>query len=199
MSYQIINVATAKDLELVGKFVDSVKFNTKEDHIPLHDPLFSQEGINFDITTYGDMPREVVSIFEKYVFAIQDAVSKVSGTDYGPPILGKSYIMRYVPGTEVLPGYSQDRPKNVFKSIVKWNDSHDGGIFKFKNYKVAKDLKAGDCIIFPETEDFLREFTTVEKKPMFISDFWNAPVGESPYSGLDYKDIYWGNPLWENR
>jgi hypothetical protein len=145
------------------------------------------------------MPREVVSIFEKYVFAIQDAVTKISGVDYGPPILGKSYIMRYVPGTKILPGYSQDRPKNVFKSIVKWNDSHDGGIFKFKNYKVAKDLKAGDCIIFPETEDFLREFTTIEKESMFISDFWNAPLGESPYSGLDYKDIYWGNPLWENR
>jgi len=199
MSYQIINVATPEDLELIGKFVDSVKFNTKEDHIPLHDPLFSQEGVNFDITTYGDMPREVVSIFEKYCVAIQEAVTQITGIKYDQPILGKSYIMRYAPGATISMGYSADRPENVFRSIVKWNDCHDGGIFKFNKYKVAKDLVAGDCIIFPETEEFSREITTVEKKPMFISDFWNAPIGQSPYPGLKYEDIYWGNPLWENR
>ena len=107
--------------------------------------------------------------------------------------------MKYVPGTHISPGYSSDRPENVFRSIVKWNDCHEGGNFRFKNYKIAKDLVAGDCIIFPETEDFSREFTTVDKKSMFISDFWNAPVGQSPYPGLKYEDIYWGNPLWENR
>ncbi len=199
MSYQIINVATGEDLELIRKFVDSVKFNTKEDHIPLHDPLFSNPNVNFDITTYGDMPKEVVDIFEKYVFAIQKAVTEISGIQYDPPILGKSYIMRYIPGTSISMHYSSDRPKNVFRSIVKWNDCHEGGVFKFKNYKVGKDLMAGDCIIFPENEEFMREVTTVEKKNMFVSDFWNAPVGQSPYPGLKYEEIYWGNPLWENR
>lgn len=138
MSYQIINVATAEDLELVGKFVDSVKFNTKEDHIPLHDPLFSQEGIAFDITTYGDMPREVVSIFEKYCDAIQEAVSQMSGIKYDPPILGKSYIMRYVPGKNVSVGYSADRPENVFRSIIKWNDCHDGESLNLITIKLQK-------------------------------------------------------------
>ena len=198
MNYQIINVASGKDLELIANFVDSIKFNTKDDHIPLHDPLFSQPDINFEITTYGDMPRDVVEVFEKYCSAIQEAVTQISGIKYDPPILGKSYIMKYPVGTNISMGYSANRPANVFRAITKWNDCHDGGIFKFKNYKIAKDLVAGDCIIFPETEEFSREFTDVSKKPMFISDFWNAPVGESPYPGLEYKDIYWGNPLWEN-
>lgn len=199
MSYQIINVATGSDLEAIANFVDSTKFNTKNDHISLHDPLFQIPSINFGITTYGDMPREIVSIFEKYTMAIQEAVTKMTGTQYDPPILGKSYILKYEPGEEVTMFYSDDRPKNVFRSILKWNDCHGGGIFKFENYKIAKDLKAGDCIIFPETQEFRRCFTTVTEKSMFLSDFWNAPVGESPYPGLKYEDIYWGNPLWENR
>jgi hypothetical protein len=197
MSYQIINVSTKEDLQLVNEFVNSVKFNTKDDHIPLHDPLFSNPNVNFDITTYGDMPKEVVDIFEKYTFAIQKAVSQTNKIFYDPPILGKSYIMRYVSGTSIPMGFGADRPKNVFRSIVQWNDSFKGGNFKFNNYKLGKNLAPGDCIIFPETEEFSREITVVEEGNLFLSDFWNAPVGESPYPGLKYDDIYWGNPLWE--
>lgn len=199
MSYQIINVANNKDLKSIEDFVNSVKFNTPEDHSTLHDPLFKIPGVNFDIVTYGDMPKDIVSIFEKYSIAIQDAVTKLTGTKYDPPILGKSYILRYTPGKEINMFYSDDRPSNVFRSIVKWNNSHGGGIFKFKNYKIAKELSPGDCIIFPETIDFTRGFSTVTENSMFLSDFWNAPVGVSPYPGLKYEDIYWGNPLWENR
>jgi len=199
VSYQIINIATKEDLELIENFINSVKFNTKEDHIPLHDPLFNQEQINFDITTYGDMPREVVEIFEKYVYAIQSAVSKTTKIFYDPPILGKSYIAKYSVGSGVLMHFNSDRPKNVYRSIVQWTNNHKGGIFKFDNYKIGKNLVAGDCIIFPETEEFQREITPIEEGSLFISDFWNAPVGQSPYPGLNYNEIYWGNPLWENR
>lgn len=199
MSYQIINVANNKELKSIEDFINSVKFNTLEDHSPLHDPLFKIPGVNFDIVTYGDMPREIVSIFEKYTIAIKDAVTKMTGIQYNTPILGKSYILRYTPGKEISMFCSDDRPDNVFRSIVKWNNSHGGGIFKFKNYKIAKELSPGDCIIFPETVDFTRGFSTVTENSMFISDFWNAPVGQSPYPGLKYEDIHWGNPLWENR
>lgn len=199
INYQIINVATAEDLKLINEFVNYVKFNTKSDHIPLHDPLFSQDSINFEITTYGDMTKEIVDIFEKYTVAIQKAVSQMNKIFYDPPILGKSYIVKYTVGNGMQMSYNTDRPKNVFRSIVKWNDSCEGGFFKFQNYKIAKNLIAGDCIIFPENEDFAREITTVQSGSLFISDFWNAPVGQSPYSGLKYDDIYWGNPLWENR
>ncbi len=199
MSYQIINVANKKELKIIEDFVMSVKFNTADDHIPLHDPLFKIPKVNFDITTYGDMTKDVVDIFEKYTVAIKDAVTKMTGIQYDPPILGKSYILRYLPGKEIEMFCSDDRPAGVFRSIVKWNNSHGGGVFKFKNYKVAKNLDAGDCIIFPETIDFTRGFSTVTENSMFLSDFWNAPVGQSPYPGLKYEEIYWGNPLWENR
>jgi hypothetical protein len=199
MTYQIINVATDDDLNLIQEFVNQVKFNTREDHIPLHDPLFSIDHINFDIATYGDMTREVVSVFEKYAFAIQSAVSNSTKIFYDPPILGKSYILRFTEGKDLPMQWAADRPANVFRSIVQWTNSHDGGIFKFNKYKVAINLKPGDCIIFPETEDFSREITAVEKGSLFISDFWNAPVGQSPYPGLKYENIRWGNPIWENR
>lgn len=199
MNYQIVNFSTQEDLELINNFVNNVKFNTKNDHIPLHDPLFSQENINFDITTYGDMTREVVDIFKKYCFGIQNAVSSINKIFYDQPILGKSYIMRYIPGTGSNMSFDQNRPKNTFKSVVIWNTPKDGGVFKFKNYKIAKTLVPGDCIIFPETEEFQREITCSNESSIFISEFWNAPVGQSPYPGLKYEDINWGNPLWENR
>jgi len=198
MTYQIINIATEEDLELINNFVKSVKFNTKEDHIPLHDPLFSNSSVNFDITTYGDMPKNVVDIFKKYCDAIKETVTKISGIEYNPPILGKSYIMRFNPQNSVALHYDKSRPDNVFRSIINWNNLHDGGIIKFKNYKIAKELVPGDCLIFPENKEYTREITTIEKNSMFISDFWNAPVGQSPYPGLKYEEIYWGNPLWED-
>ena len=198
MTYQIINVATAEDIQLVQDFIDSVKFQTKEDHIPLHDPLYSQYNIEFDIATYGDMTREVVAVFEKYVTAIGIAVSDMTKIFYDPPILGKSYIFRLDNEKTFPMQWATDRPKNVFRSILKWTDSHSGGELKFKNYKIAVDLKPGDCVIFPETEEFQREITTIDKGDLFISDFWNAPVGESPYPGLKYHEITWGNPRFKN-
>lgn len=199
MTYQIINVATAEDLKLVQDFLKDVKFNTKEDHVPLHNPLFSQDGINFDLITYGDMTKEVVSVFEKYTYAIQKTVSQINKIFYDPPILGKSYICRYNAGSNVPMQYASDRPKNVFRSILVWTNSHTGGNIKFKNYKIATNLNPGDCLIFPENENFERELSKVETGSLHISDFWNAPVGQSPYAGLNYDDIYWGNPRWEKR
>jgi hypothetical protein len=198
MNYQIINVATAEDIQLVQDFINNVKFQTKEDHIPLHDPLYSQHNVEFDIATYGDMTREVVAVFEKYATAIGVAVSDMTKIFYDPPILGKSYIFRLTNERTFPMQWSTNRPKNVFRSILKWTDSHSGGELKFKNYKIAVDLKPGDCVIFPETEEFQREITTIDEGDLFVSDFWNAPVGESPYPGLKYNEITWGNPRFKN-
>lgn len=193
------NTVGIEDLNILLSYANATKYNTKDDHDPLHDPLFSKDGINFDIVTYGDMPKEVVNIFDKYCKKIKDTVSSLTEKEYDPPILGKSYIAKYNVETGMKMGYDSSRPKNVFASYVVWNSSFEGGKIKFKNYKIAVDLKPGDFIVFPETEEYQREITNVSKGEMMISQFWNAPVGQSPYPGLDYKDIYWGNPLWENR
>ena len=193
------DVVGIEDLSLVLSYANNAKYNTKEDHIPLHDPLFDNPGVNFDLVTYGDMPREVVDVFDKYCKKIQSAVSELTNKEYDPPILGKSYIARYNEGSSVGMGYDSSRPKDVFVSYVFWNSLFDTGNIKFKNYKLGINLQPGDCVVFPEDDDHSREITKVNGKGLFISHFWNAPVGQSPYPGLDYKDIYWGNPLWENK
>lgn len=192
------DIVGIEDLNILLSYANNTKYNTKEDHIPLHDTLFSKNGISFDIVTYGDMPKEVVDIFDKYCKKIKDIVSNLTKKEYDPPILGKSYIAKYNTGNAMSMGYDSNRPKDVFATYVVWNSSFDGGKIKFKNYKIAVDLQPGDCIIFPESEDYQREITSINKGSMLISQFWNAPVGQSPYPGLEYKDIYWGNPLWEN-
>jgi hypothetical protein len=180
-------------------YANNTKYNTKEDHTPLHNSLFENSGINFDLVTYGDMPRDVVDVFEKYCKKIKDITSLLAEKEYDPPILGKSYIAKYNVGSGMNMGYDTTRPENVFTTYVVWNSNFDGGKIKFKNYKIAVDLQPGDCIIFPENEEYQREITHINKGSMLISQFWNAPVGQSPYPGLKYEEIYWGNPLWENR
>lgn len=193
------DVVGIEELNIVLSYANNTKYNTKEDHIPLHDPLFSNGNVAFDIVTYGDMPKEVVDIFDKYCKKIKESVSSITGTEYDPPILGKSYIAKYNKNTKLDMGYDSIRPKNVFTSYVVWNSNFEGGKIRFKNYKIAVDLKPGDFIIFPEEEDYQREITEIKNGSLLLSQFWNAPVGQSPYPGLDYKDIYWGNPLWESR
>lgn len=191
------DLVTPEDIAEVFEYINSAKFNTKEDHIPLHDPLFANDFANFGIVTYGDMPKHVVDIFDKICNGIQSAVSELSGKEYDPPILGKSYIMRYNSGTSIGVHYDQSRPESTYRAMMFWSDVQEGAKLKFKNYKLGFDPAAGDCIIFPESEEYAREITEVKETALYFSDFWNAPKGQSPYTGLEYKDIYWGNPLWE--
>ena len=30
-----------------------------------------------------------------------------------------------------------------------------------------------------------------------MSQFWNTPLGTSPYPGLEYEKVNWGNPLYD--
>ena len=67
----------------------------------------------------------------------------------------------------------------------------------FKNKEVQKTLNVGDIVIFPETEDFFREILNSNQQEILVSDFWNAPKNQSPYPGLHYEDIAWGNPMYD--
>jgi hypothetical protein len=196
---QVVKCPVSKsDLDLVLNYAHNAKYNTKEDHIPLHDPLFSNNSVNFDLVTYGDMPREVVDVFDLYCKSVQKTVSDITGKEYDPPILGKSYISKYNTGAGIGMGFDPTRPENVFVAYVFWNSFFDGGLFRFKDYKLSIDLQPGDYIVFPETEEYSKEITPIIEGYALISQLWNAPKGQSPYPGLKYEDIYWGNPLWEN-
>lgn len=196
--YKIIkSIATESELSYINNYLDNAQFNTKENHVPLHDPLFSNPNANFDIVTYGDMGAEISFIFDKYCNAIKDATSELTNKEYDRPILTKSYIMRYKEGTNIGMGYDNSRPENVYRSIVIWNDNYEGANIRFNNYKVGIELSPGDCLVVPETEEFARELTFVKSGNVMLSDFWNAPKGQSPYPGLAYGKITWGNPMYD--
>ncbi len=185
------------EIDTVNNYLLTAKFNTKENHIPLHDNLFNNNQMNFGITTYGDMGKEISYIFTKASNAISETTSKISGQEYGQSIVTKSYIMKFDNQKELDLGFDQNRPKDVFRSMVFWNKNIETIKVDFIQKNLNYELSPGDIIVFPETEDFVRKIINNTEFPIFLSDFWNAPKGQSPYPGLRYEDVAWGNPMYD--
>ena len=139
--------------------------------------------------------KEIVDEFIKICNKIKEETSRITGIKYDEPILGKSYIARFNTKTNPLQGYDSSRPAKTYTSIFIWGDDYQGAefIINNNNYK----LNSGDCLVIPESSEYSRNVTELISGTMFVSQFWNAPSGTSPYPGLDYKDIYWGNPLYD--
>ena len=55
----------SEDLKIVQDYIQTIKFNTKEDHVPLHDGLFAEDATKFDIHTRGEMPDHILEIFSE--------------------------------------------------------------------------------------------------------------------------------------
>lgn len=193
----IKNVLTKEDLDVVNTYLAQSGFNTKENHIPLHNNLFEKATLDFGITTYGDMGKEISYIFDKICDVIAKETSRLSGESYGSPILTKSYIMKFDNQHEISMGFDQGRPEQVFRSLVFWNKDIESVAVEFTSSGVTEDVHTGDIIIFPETSEFSRTLINSTEHPLFLSDFWNAPENKSPYPGLNYEDIAWGNPMYD--
>lgn len=188
---------TQSDLEIVNNYLSTAYFNTKENHIPLHNNLFDNNVMDFGITTYGDMGKEISFVFSKISNAISKATSEISKKEYGQAIVTKSYIMKFENQKELNLGFDQSRPNDVFRSMIFWNKNIQEINVYFIKEKLNYNLAPGDIIVFPETENFIRKVTHNTEFPVFISDFWNAPKGQSPYPGLKYEDVAWGNPMYD--
>lgn len=185
-----------EDIDLVNNYLISAKFNTREEHSPLHNNLFENNGSNFSITTYGDMGKDISHVFNKICECIKSNVSELTGKDYGPPILTKSYIMAF--NQKELPmSFDPGRPQDVFRSLVFWNKDIPNITVSLDNQDIKETLEPGDIIIFPETQEFSRTAINDTDFPIYVSDFWNAPSGQSPYTGLKYEDVAWGNPMYD--
>ena len=78
-----------EDLKIIQKYLETIKFNTKDDHVPLHDSLFAEEGTRFDIHTRGEMPDYILQIFSKYSKGMYDAVMGLVTDEYHPPMFSK--------------------------------------------------------------------------------------------------------------
>lgn len=193
----IKNIVSDDDILFINNYLKNSEFNTKEKHIPLHNNLFENTTLNFGITTYGDMGTEISYIFDKICNAIQEKTSKISGELYGPPILTKSYIMQFVNQKEIVLGFDQSRPEKVFRSMVFWNNNINNISINFINKELQQTVAPGDIIIFPENYEFARTVVNFSAEPLYLSDFWNAPKDKSPYPGLNYEDIAWGNPMYD--
>jgi len=196
LMYKIVkDILNEKEIFEVVNYCRSAKFNTKEDHIPLHDPLFSNENVNFDLITYGDLNKSIVNSFIKICNKVQEETGILENTEYGPPILGKSYIARYNVGAQIGNGYDKGRPEDCYTAIFYWGDNFTGAQITINGSTI--DLSVGDCIIIPEKEKYARSISMVESGALLMSQFWNTPAGTSPYAGLEYEKVNWGNPLYD--
>ena len=115
-------VVSDSDITLINNYLEQASFNTKDKHSPLHNNLFENSLKDFSIVTYGDMGKEISHILDKIAKSIQNNVSNLIKESYDPPILTKSYIMKFDQYNELQLGFDFKRPQNVFRSLVFWNN-----------------------------------------------------------------------------
>ena len=190
----IANFINEEDLKVVQDYISTIKFNTKEDHVPLHDALFANEGTKFDIHTRGEMPDYILQIFSKYSKGYYEAVQSESELDYHPPMFSKHYIARYRSGAESEPHFNMEKPANTYGSYIVWKNAKKGGHILFPNRNVDMIASPGDLIIFKESEEDKHGISKIEEGEMFISEAWMGTKGQlwmpnrTPYEQVEWDD-----------
>lgn len=190
----IANFINEEDLKVVQDYISTIKFNTKEDHVPLHDALFANEGTKFDIHTRGEMPDHILQIFSKYSKGYYEAVQSESELDYHPPMFSKHYIARYRSGAESEPHFNMEKPANTYGSYIVWKNAKKGGHILFPNRNVDMIASPGDLIIFKESEEDKHGISKIEEGEMFISEAWMGTKGQlwmpnrTPYEQVEWDD-----------
>jgi len=185
---------TEEDLKVVQEYIETIKFNTKEEHVPLHDSLFAEEGTRFDIHTRGEMPDHILQIFSKYSKGMYEAVIKDETDEYHPPMFSKHYIARYRPGSYSEPHFNLDKPKGTYGSYLVWKNPEIGGKIVFPKLGLEFVATPGDLIIFKESEEDVRGITEIIKGNMFVSEAWMGKKGQlwmanrTPYEEVEWDD-----------
>lgn len=194
---QIIgNFINADDLKTVQDYITTIKFNTKEDHDPLHDALFANEGTQFDIHTRGEMPDYILEIFSKYSKGYYDIIQSQVEFDYHPAMFSKHYIARYRAGSESQPHFNMEKPEGTYGSYIVWQNPKSGGHITFPNRKFEFVATPGDLIIFEEKEEDSRGITKILDGDMFISEAWMGRKGQLWMPNrFSYEEVEWDN--WE--
>jgi hypothetical protein len=183
------------DLKTVQDYIKTIKFNTKEDHVPLHNELFEKNNVVFDLHTRGEMPKHILEIFSKYSRGYYENVQKIENEQYHPPMFSKHYIARYKPGACLGPQFDPEKPQGTYKSYIYWNDDFGGGSMSFPGWDKNFNLEPGDLIFFVENEENRYRINTVEDKPLFLSEAWMGRVGQAWMPGVDYNSTNWDD--WE--
>jgi hypothetical protein len=188
------NFIGPEDLKLVQSYIDGIKFNTKEDHDPLHDNLFNG-GIEFDIHTRGEMPKNILEIFSKYSKGYYELVQSQEEKEYHPPMFSKHYIARYCVGSSSsIHNNESTKPEGTYGSYLIWKKANSGGKIIFPNLANDLDLDAGDLVFFKDTEENTRGISIVEDGCLYVSEAWMGRKGQLwmgnrvPYEEVDWED-----------
>lgn len=190
------NFISPEDLKTVQEYIATIKFNTKEDHVPLHDALFANEGTKFDIHTRGEMPDHILQIFSKYSKGYYEIVQSESELDYHPAMFSKHYIARYRTGSESEPHFNMEKPDNTIGSYIVWQNAKAGGHILFPNRGVDMIATPGDLIIFEESEQDKHGISKIESGEMFISEAWMGTKGQLWMPNrTSYEQVEWDD--WE--
>jgi hypothetical protein len=191
-----------EDLKAVQDYLATIKFNTKEDHVPLHDGLFAEDGTKFDIHTRGEMPDHILEVFSKYSKGMYEGVLRYTSEEYHPPMFSKHYIARYRPGSYSNAHFNMEKPEGTYGSYLVWQNPISGGRITFPNYeangKVGLDFIAtpGDLIVFEETEKDTRGIQEILEGEMFISEAWMGKKGQHwMQNRSSYEETEWDD--WE--
>lgn len=187
-----------EDVSIIQDYIKTIKFNTKDDHVPLHDALYEKYNAPFDLHTRGEMPKHVLDIFSKYSKGFYEIIDgKIPGV-YLPPMFSKHYIARYNVGTETGPQFDKSKPEGTFKSFVFWNNISEGGELFFPGLEKRFRPEPGDLVFFMEGEHNRCSITKIESEPLYLSEAWIGKKGElwMP-SAYPYEEINWDD--WEIR
>ena len=199
----IKNFLSSEDVKAVYEYAESSTFHTKDNHTPLHDNLYSQDAITFDLRTRGEFSDEMLQIFSKYSKGFYDIVTEMnSELEYLPPMFSKHYIARYLPGSGEFSHTDKNRPAHTLVSYIFWNNNYSGGKIISVNSETQQEVEItyspGDLIIFEEgnSED-MRKITPVLDGKMYLSQAWMGLKGQSWFPNVDYDKVEWDN--WEIR
>lgn len=192
----IKNFICAEDVKIIQDYISTINFNTKEDHVPLHDDLYDKYNAPFDLHTRGEMPKHILDIFSKYSKGFYDAVSSSSDVEYMPPMFSKHYIARYVSGKSLGPQVDESKPENTYKSIIFWNNDFNGGELEFTNLNKTIKPEPGDLVYFIESEENRCGISQITNGNLYLSEAWMGKPGKlwMP-SSVPYEEIDWDN--WE--
>lgn len=199
----IRNFFSDEESRTVADYARDAHFHTKDDHPPLHDNLYSQDSINFDIRTRGEFPDHILEILSSFSKRLYDYVSDMhKDVEYLPPMFSKYYIARYRDGAFEPPQTDKDKPAGTYVAYTYWNDDFVGGrmvsVDSINNSETDVNLMPGDIVIFEEGNySEMRSITPVSSGMLYLSQAWLGPKGRAWFSNVDYDKTDWDN--WEIR
>lgn len=196
MIYVERDFISQEDIDIMAEYINSIVFNTEDNHVPLHDDLFKASSAKFDIHTRGEMPDYILRIFSKYSKGLYDLVSSLEGEEYHPPMFSKHYIAKYNAGSHSPIHWDSSKPPKTYKSYIYWATATKGGNLIFPNRSQEVILSPGDLVYFIENEENSHGISEIIAGNLVLSEAWMGQKGQHFMPNkVAYEDVQWDD--WE--